>query len=119
MAIPDKKPLERSAGGPLPDGHRPCGREEEEASAYQGPDEQLKERRTTEEAAAETAFRQLYPAVWFPRVGDGGTLDLEKIEVGGRPLQATGIHERVMELLTAIGHTEDSRHFAPSKSSTG
>jgi len=29
-----------------------------------------------------------------------GGLEIEKIEVGGRPLQATGVHERVMELLT-------------------
>ncbi|MGH6738573.1 MAG: DUF499 domain-containing protein, partial [Bradyrhizobium sp.] len=64
-------------------------------------EDQLKERRRTEEAAAETAFRQLYHAVWLPRLGVAGALDLEKIEVGGRPLQATGIHERVMELLTA------------------
>jgi hypothetical protein len=65
--------------------------------------DQLKERKRTEEAAADTAFRQLYPAVWLPRVGAGGALDLEKIEVGGRPLQATGVHERVMELLTVVG----------------
>ncbi len=65
--------------------------------------DQLKERKGTEGAAAETAFRQLYPSVWLPRVGTGGALDLEKIEVGGRPLQATGVHERVMELLTTAG----------------
>jgi hypothetical protein len=62
--------------------------------------DQLKERRRTEETAIESAFRQLYSAVWLPRVQDGA-LEMEKIEVGGRPLQATGIHERVMELLTA------------------
>src|SRR5207253_11115252 len=33
----------------------------------------------------------------------GGVLNLEKIDVGGRPLQATGVHERVMELLTTVG----------------
>lgn len=66
-------------------------------------EEQLKERKRTEDAAAEGAFRQLYPAVWLPRVGTGGSLDVEKIEVGGRPLQATGVHERVMELLTSFG----------------
>ncbi len=60
--------------------------------------DQLKERRRTEETAIESAFRQLYSAVWLPRVQDGA-LEIEKIEVGGRPLQATGIHERVMELL--------------------
>ncbi len=61
--------------------------------------DQLKERRRTEETAIESAFRQLYSAVWLPRVQDGA-LEIEKIEVGGRPLQATGIHERIMELLT-------------------
>lgn len=66
-------------------------------------EDQLKERKRTEEAAVETALRQLYPAVWLPRVGSGGAMDLEKIEVGGRPLQATGVHERIMELLTAVG----------------
>lgn len=66
-------------------------------------EDQLKERRRTEEAAVETAFRQLYTAVWLPRVASGGMLEVEKVEVGGRPLQATGVHERVMELLTVAG----------------
>lgn len=64
--------------------------------------DQLKERRRTEEAAAESAFRELYTAVWLPRV-EAGELGIEKVEKGGRPLQATGIHERVMELLTSQG----------------
>lgn len=61
--------------------------------------DQLKERRRTEETAIESAFRQLYSSVWLPRVQDS-VLEIEKIEIGGRPLQATGIHERIMELLT-------------------
>ena len=48
-------------------------------------------------------LRQLHPAVWLPRMAKGGALDLEKVEVGGRPLQATGLHERVTELLTSVG----------------
>ncbi len=64
--------------------------------------DQLRERRRTEEAAAESAFRALYASVWLPRV-ESGSLEIERIEVGGRPLQATGIHERVMELLTNAG----------------
>jgi hypothetical protein len=63
--------------------------------------EQLKERRKTEEAAAESALRSLYSSVWLPRV-EKGEIEIEKVEKGGRPLQATGVHERVMELLTAI-----------------
>jgi hypothetical protein len=77
--------------------------------------DQLRERRRTEESAAETAFRQLYPTVWLPRVGAGGALDLEKIEVGGRPLQATGVHERVMELLTSVGTPKIHGSLHPRK----
>jgi hypothetical protein len=69
----------------------------------------------TEEAAAETAFRQLYAAVWLPRVGEGGALDLEKIEVGKRPLQATTVHERVMELLTVGGKPKIFGTLEPGK----
>jgi hypothetical protein len=64
--------------------------------------DQLRERRRTEEAAIESSFRTLYAAVWLPRMEDG-KLGLEKIDVGGRPLQATGVHQRVMELLTSVG----------------
>lgn len=63
--------------------------------------DQLKERRQTEEAAAESAFRGLYASVWLPRM-DGGEVVVEKVEVGGRPLQAPGIHERMMELLITM-----------------
>ncbi|MBN2133793.1 MAG: ATP-binding protein [Sedimentisphaerales bacterium] len=104
LAVPDKKPLEslRRAVRYL----MAIDRVELKKTQYRltkDQADQLKERKRTEEAAAETAFRQLYPAVWLPRAGTGGLLDLEKIEVGGRPLQATGVHERVMELLTVVG----------------
>ena len=104
LAVPDKKPLEslRRAVRYLMAIERVESRKSQHRLTKDQAD-QLKERKRTEEAAAETAFRQLYPAVWLPRVGTGGTLDLEKIEVGGRPLQATGVHERVMELLTTVG----------------
>jgi len=64
--------------------------------------DQLKERRRTEQAAAESCFRELYTAVWLPRV-ESGELAIEKVERGGKPLQATGVHERIMELLTSMG----------------
>ncbi len=64
--------------------------------------EQLKERKRTEEAAAESCFRDLYAAVWLPRV-ESSEIEIERVERGGRPLQATGIHERIMELLTSAG----------------
>lgn len=63
--------------------------------------DQLKERKRTEQAAAESCFRELYTAMWLPRVV-GGMLEIDKIERSGRPLQATGIHERIMELLTSV-----------------
>jgi len=61
--------------------------------------QQVNERKRTEEAGAESAFRRLYASVWLPRV-DNGSIDVEVIETGGRPLQSTGVCERVMELLT-------------------
>jgi hypothetical protein len=63
--------------------------------------DQLRERKRTEQAAAESCFRELYTAAWLPRVQDG-ELDIEKVERGGRPLQATGVQERIMELLTSV-----------------
>jgi len=104
LAVPDKKPLEslRRAVRYLMAIDRVESKKSQHRLSKDQAD-QLKERRRTEDAAAETAFRQLYPSVWLPRVGSGGALDLEKIEVGGRPLQATSVHERVMELLTSMG----------------
>ena len=63
--------------------------------------DQLKERKRTELANAEAAIRALYGSIWLPRI-DGGTIEVERVEVGGRPLQATGVHERVWELLTTM-----------------
>ncbi len=76
--------------------------------------DQLKERRATEKAAAESALRGLYPTVWLPRVEDGA-LGIEVVEVGGRPLQATGIHERVMELLMHQGAPKVHATVHPTK----
>jgi len=76
--------------------------------------DQLKERKRTEQAAAESCFRELYTVVWLPRVV-GGELELEKVERGGRPLQATGIHERIMELLTSVGTPRIHGSVTPRK----
>lgn len=76
--------------------------------------EQLKERKRTEEAAAESCFRDLYTAVWLPRVEDGG-IGIERVERGGRPLQATGIHERILELLTSVGTPRVHGSVTPRK----
>jgi hypothetical protein len=70
--------------------------------------DELRERKATHSSAAESAFVKLYPEVWLPRL-DQGTITVEKIEVGGRPLQTTisnrhlaMIFERSMELLTQV-----------------
>jgi len=62
---------------------------------------QLRERKRTEDAAAESALRQLYATVWLPRL-EVGSIEIEQIESAGRPLQATGVHERVLELLMTV-----------------
>lgn len=76
--------------------------------------EQLRERKRTEQAAAESCFRELYTAAWLPRVQDG-ELEIEKVERGGRPLQATGVHERIMELLTSVGTPRIHGSVTPRK----
>ena len=76
--------------------------------------DQLRERKRTEEAAAESCFRELYTAVWLPRVQDG-ELEIEKVERGGRPLQATSVHERIMELLTSVGTPHIHGSVTPRK----
>ncbi len=69
---------------------------------------QLRERESTEKAAAESAFLKLYTEIWLPKV-DGSGIGIEPVAVGGRPLQITlnekkeaRIHERVLELLTQV-----------------
>lgn len=70
--------------------------------------DELRERKATHASAAESAFVKLYPEVWLPKL-DQGTITVEKIAVGGRPLQTTVtdkhlamIFERSMELLTVV-----------------
>ncbi|MBN2393686.1 MAG: DUF499 domain-containing protein [Anaerolineae bacterium] len=71
--------------------------------------QQLKEREGTENTRFESALRQLYETVWLPQTGRQGltgqsALILEKLTLTGRPTAASGIHERLMELLTDIAH---------------
>lgn len=63
--------------------------------------EQLKEREKTEESSRDSSFRNLYNTVWLLKIEDGKPA-LEVIEVGARALQATNIHERLMELLMRV-----------------
>jgi Protein of unknown function (DUF499) len=66
-------------------------------------DDQLRERKQTEQSGLESALRGLYAAVWLLKPGEGPDgLIIERIEAGGRPLQSTGIHDRMMELLTTV-----------------
>lgn len=63
--------------------------------------EQLKERDKTEKAALESSLRNLYSAVWLLKI-ENGTPTLEKLEIGGRALEAQNIHERLMELVIRV-----------------
>ena len=67
--------------------------------------DQLKERKATEQSTTESALLKLYGDVWLPR-SDNGSLSLETIRIGGRPLQTrldekkrAKIHQRLIELL--------------------
>jgi len=69
---------------------------------------QLRERESTEKAAAESALLRLYVEVWLPRAEAGG-IAIDTVAVGGRPLQTTlndkkeaAVHKRVMELITVV-----------------
>lgn len=76
--------------------------------------EQLRERRQTEERAAESALRAMYAQVWLPKIMSGEEA-IEVVEAGGRPLQATGVHDRIVELLTAMGRKWVHTSVTPQK----
>jgi len=70
--------------------------------------DELRERKATHASSAESAFIKLYPEVWLPKL-DQGSIVLEKISIGGRPLQTmlnekhqAMIYERTMELITQV-----------------
>jgi hypothetical protein len=63
--------------------------------------EQLREREKTERSGFESCLKNIYSSVWLLKV-DNGKTTIEKLEIGGRPIQAQNIHERLMELLTRI-----------------
>jgi hypothetical protein len=70
--------------------------------------DQLRERQSTEQAAAESALLKLYTEIWLPRAEEG-SIGIEKVAAGGRPLQTTlnekklaMIHERIIELITSV-----------------
>jgi len=71
--------------------------------------DELRERKSTHESSAESAFLRLYSEIWLPVKGEQTPLAFEKIAAGGRQLQTTVdarhyamIFERNMELLTQV-----------------
>jgi hypothetical protein len=70
--------------------------------------EQLRERGATERAAVESSLLRLYAEAWLPSVTNGD-LTLDRVAIGGRPLQNTLdekkralVHQRIIELLTLV-----------------
>jgi len=70
--------------------------------------DELREREATNRSGAESAFLKLYTEAWLPKLVDG-SITLEKLAVGGRPLQTTvnedreaKVFERSLELLMQV-----------------
>jgi len=102
LAVPNREqlePLRRAARYLLAVGR--VERKKRQLGVTHDQEDQLKERKQTEQAALESALRALYTSIWLLKPGETG-LEIEQVEPGGRPLQATGIHERLMELLTTV-----------------
>ncbi|MCD6101177.1 MAG: ATP-binding protein [Candidatus Marinimicrobia bacterium] len=102
LAIPDKNQIEplRRAVRYLIAVQRVKGKNKS-LNLTEEQQEQLKEREKTEKASRDSSFRNLYNTVWLLNLEDGKPV-LETREVGGRALQATNIHERLMELLMRV-----------------
>jgi len=82
---------------------------------------QIRERESTEKAAVESALLRLYVEVWLPRA-DAGSIAIDTVAVGGRPLQTTlndkkeaAVHERIMELITVVHRRVFGSNLAPTK----
>ena len=76
--------------------------------------EQLKERERTEKASRDSSFRNLYNAIWLLKI-ENGNPTIEMLEVGGRALQATNTHERLMELLMRVPPPKVFDSLTPKK----
>lgn len=83
--------------------------------------EQLRERERTEAAAAESALLKLYAEVWLPKIATDGTIVIDVVVAGGRPLQITlnekkqaRVHDRLMELLVDV-HRRVFQTTVPNK----
>ena len=76
--------------------------------------EQLKEREKSEQASRDSSFRNLYNTLWLLKKENGRDV-IETVEIGGRALKATGIHERLMELLMRTSSPKVFDTLSPRK----
>jgi hypothetical protein len=76
--------------------------------------EQLKEREKTEQAGRDSSFRNLYNTLWLLKI-ENGKFVIEQIEIGGRALRETNIHERLMELLMRVSPPKVFDSLTPMK----
>jgi hypothetical protein len=60
---------------------------------------EMKEREKKYRLEQESAIRALYETVWLPQKSEGKDIEIEKVELKGRALSSTGLHERLIELL--------------------
>jgi len=102
LAIPDRSQLQglRQAAKYLMAVRRVL----EKRASYKLTKEQvdrLRERERSERAALESSLRRLYGEIWLLRMEEGQP-GLEKLQVGGRPLQSRGVHERLLEFLCDV-----------------
>ncbi|HUW11364.1 MAG TPA: AAA family ATPase, partial [Anaerolineae bacterium] len=100
LAIPDRSqitPLQRSVRYLLA-----IDRVSAKKSQYQltkAQLDELAERRRTEAGGEQSALRELYKSLWLPKLEDGA-IAIDPLDMTNRPLQATEVHARVLELLT-------------------
>ncbi|MCX7724324.1 MAG: ATP-binding protein, partial [Thermodesulfovibrio sp.] len=76
--------------------------------------EQLKEREKTEKASKDSALRYLYSKVWLLKLENGNPI-IEFVEIGGRAIQSTNIHDRLMELLIRVTPPKVFESLTPKK----
>jgi len=77
--------------------------------------EQLSERERTEQTTKEFALRNLYNSVWLLKINESGDFDIDKIEIGGRPLSASNIYDRLMEILVRTSPPRVFEFLTPRK----
>ena len=76
--------------------------------------EQLKEREKTEQAGRDSSLRNLYNTLWLLKI-ENGKFAIDQLEIGGRALRETNIHERLMELLMRVSPPKVFDLLTPTK----